>query len=328
MPTLFHEMWWLQAASGGTIDNVSVTRDGVCVASLFFIRRNTFGVRQLRMPPYTRMLGPTFALPASKASSRLVTIRRMTEELIDQLPTHDRLCMTLAPTSEAAFAFSVSGYTLEPDYTFQVSRDVSSADLWTEMDQKTRNAIRAADRKWTVSRHYDLERFNRLSLTNHPGNLNDFDVLGRLFAECVSRGRAVILAAADDDGHDAASAILVWGEGTAYYWLSARHPTLATGGTNSLLIWHAMQFAKENDLIFDFDGFGNRSRGLFLEKFGLRPVARMIVRSANVKGHVLEGLAGALDGIVHTGSTSHHWPARYAAKAASAVFAIGRNAWA
>src|SRR5208283_4795153 len=153
----------------------------------------------------------------SKSSTRLMNIRRLIEDLIHRLPPHDRFLQTLPPLSESAFAFSVAGYALEPNYTFRVGQNVSIADLWTEMDQKTRNSIRAAQRKWSVSYHYDFDRFHKLSLTNHPGNLNDFDVLGRIFSACVARGRAVVLAAEDQNGQDAASAILVWGAETAYY---------------------------------------------------------------------------------------------------------------
>jgi hypothetical protein len=325
IPTLFHEIWWLEAASRGIIDSVSVTRDGICVANLFFVRLNTFGVRQIRMPPYTRVLGPTFALPPSKPSTRLMNVRRLVGELIGKLPPHDRLLLTLPPASESAFAFSLAGYALEPNYTFRVAQTVPLSDLWHGMDQKTRNVIRTAMRKSSVSRHYDIDRFKRLSLLQHPGNLNDFESLERIFSACAARNRTVILTAQDENGRDAASAILVWGAGTAYYLLSARNPAIATSGSNSLLIWAAMEFAKELNVIFDFDGYGNSGGGLFLEKFGLVPEARQTVLFANTRGRLLELARGALDEVVHRGSRTGHWSARWAARAASTLIEVGRH---
>ena len=59
--TLFHEDWWLNAATGRRWDIVTVERDGVVVASMPFVLRNRFALRFLTMPPYTRTLGPLLA---------------------------------------------------------------------------------------------------------------------------------------------------------------------------------------------------------------------------------------------------------------------------
>jgi|SRR3954467_1403978 hypothetical protein len=324
-PTLFHEAWWLEAASGGKIENVSVVCDGRAVASLFFVRRNTLGVRQIRMPPYTRMLGPTFSLPPSKPSTRLMNIRRLTHELIDQLPPHDHFLQILPSLGESAFAFSVAGFAEYLTYSFRVDQDVEVADLWVAMDQKTRNAIRSAGRRWFIRRHYDFDKFQKLSIINHTANLNDFALLRQLFSVCLAKDRTIILSAEDDRGQDAASAILIWGAGTAYYFLSARNPAMATGGINSLLLWHGLEFAKERNLAFDFDSYRSRAGALFLEKFGLVPVSRPIVLRVNNSGRWLDLGGNILHRCVRVGSGDARWYARLTAKASSTLLNIART---
>src|ERR1700674_2575471 len=57
-PTIFHEDWWLDAATGGNFEVVEVTVGGRTVGRLPFNTTNRFGLKMIRMPALTYFLGP------------------------------------------------------------------------------------------------------------------------------------------------------------------------------------------------------------------------------------------------------------------------------
>lgn len=57
-PTIFHEDWWLDAATGGNFDVAEVTVSGRKVGRLPFHVRSRLGLRIMNMPSLTYFLGP------------------------------------------------------------------------------------------------------------------------------------------------------------------------------------------------------------------------------------------------------------------------------
>lgn len=276
---LFQEEWWLDAASAGAWDRAEVIRDGLVVASLPFTTRRRAGLRFIELPRYTHTVAPhvraTTGKPVTQLGDQVATLC----ELLARLPPHDRLELTLDPVSTLAFPFVALGYLVSHKYTFVAPSDCSADELWSGMDQKTRNAVVAAAKRFDVGSHTDLDRFIRVSHAEHGSgrrNVHDFRIMSRIFDECAARGQGVVLSASDDHG-DVAASVLVWGGGKLYHWQSARDPKRAGGGAGSLVLWEGLRFACARGLTFDADGFRTRGAALFLSRFGLRPVARPVV---------------------------------------------------
>ncbi len=284
---IFQQDWWLQAASRGTLETVEVYWDAIKVGALSFVRHKHYGAFiSLRMPPYTRTLGPVLTLPQSARVQVAINTRRVVAELMARLPRHDSFFVLLDPEDPTAFAFSVNGYAVGQQFTFRVQAGTETALLWADIASSTRRLIRSAGAKLVVERHIDLDRYLASTSLDHPEveSTHDFYALRRLFEEARKRDCITILSAVSLDSLDVASVILVWDDRVLYYWLPQRDRTQSYSGANAMLIWHAICFSAERSLIFDFDGYNSIGTAHFLATFGVRPVVRPAISHENLFG--------------------------------------------
>ena len=275
--TIFHEPWWLDAATPDW-QQAEVAWDGTVVGWLPFAVARRYGSARLEMPPYARVLGPVLNLPSSKPVTRFANVRSVIAGLIARLPQHDSFMQVLPPGSEQGVAFVLNGWTVEENFTFRVAPTVAPEAVLEGMGQKTRNVLRAARSRMVVEQHGDLDRYIALSQRQFRqqgrANRHRYDVLSRVFAACVARDRSTILTARCEDSRDAASAVLLWDDETLYFWTAARDLEAAGNGAYSLVIWEALCLALERGLTFDFDGFASPASGIFLASFGGVPMVR------------------------------------------------------
>ena len=279
---MFQSEWWLNAACGGTCERVETVWDGQLVGVLPYHRTRRLGLVRLRMPPYTRTLGPLLAPPPSKPYQRHANQRRIVRALVEQLPRFDSFEQALEPGDESAPAFLVAGFPATQAYTYRIAPDEPEALIWAGLDKKVRNIIRTTATRIEVQDSRDFERYLRLSRAEcRPGgSTHDFPTLERLFQAAASRGQATLRCATGDDG-DMAVAILLWGGRTLYYWVVARAWHSTAAGANTLLIWDAIRFAQARGLTFDFDGYCSAASATFLERFGRTAVVRPVIGRAN-----------------------------------------------
>jgi Acetyltransferase (GNAT) domain len=288
--SLFHEAWWLQAASGGRTEWAEVQRDGVVVGALPFVRRGRFGFVNLGLPPYTRTLGPLFSLPPAKPVQTAANIRRITRELLLSLPRHDRFFQWLDPEDDSAIAFSLAGCTLYQSFTFRVPAGVALGAMWDNVEGHLRRQVRAARGKMQAQTHTDFDRFVAVSRRERDSrrNLYHYPTLERIFRACIERGQAAILSAVTTDGADGACVILVWGHGTLYYWMPAIDRSRGGGGANAFLLWSALEFAAAKALLFDSDGYASGAAGKFFCGFALPLSCRSGVAHLTAAGRLYQ----------------------------------------
>ena len=86
---LFHEPWWLSAATDGTIQETTVTRNGRIVGRLPFILTRRFGFTEISMPAFTHVAGPAVNVGEGKQQTQLIKRLSIVRELIDQMPPFD-----------------------------------------------------------------------------------------------------------------------------------------------------------------------------------------------------------------------------------------------
>jgi hypothetical protein len=277
--SIFQEEWWLEASGGSELRKVEVFWGDKEVASLFYVQQRRFGLTLLRMPPYTRTLGPTFTLPVKNASERVKNIRRATKELVDKLPKHAWFRQVLDPNDESAFAFALCDLTISTEYTCRIAPDTDLVRFRAEMDKVRRKRIEQREKDLVVTNHNDMDRFEKLAKREYSEktNLYDFKTLARLFESAKARGQAIIISAADEHLKDVCSAILVWDTKVLYFWVATRDHDGAGRGAKSLLTWHAIKFAQARGLSFDFDSYGSVIGARYMASFGSIPLVRSIV---------------------------------------------------
>lgn len=286
--SLFHEHWWLSAATGGHFAESVVKQGNAIVGRLPYIlkRRGPFHV--VRMPPFTHLLGPAIDAGDGKPQTRLQRRMSITRSLIDQLPRHSYFQQHLDPSLDSGLAiadglaFQERNFEVMHQYTFEIDCRGSLDDLSAGLYLKTRQHIRRAEKEYSVRSVDDPRSFIDFYLKNlHTwGRRNriEFEHFPSLFAESRAHKSGVILGAFDRTDTPVAMTYLVWGHGTMYYLLSTRSFHAADHGAVSLLIWCAMKQAHEMGLIFDLDGVYSSGTARFLSNFGGNVKTRLLIR--------------------------------------------------
>jgi Acetyltransferase (GNAT) domain len=270
--TIFHEPWWLSAASDGAYEEAVVTSDNRIVGRLPYLRLRKVGWQTaLVMPPMTHVLGPSLPrdLPGSERSRSL---RRFTicRQLIAQLPPAAHIWFALHRRETETLAFEAAGLATSVRFTVEIAPN-ASAILWRNMRDKTRNVIRRAQESLTAQAIDDPSLFLAFYEENlrKRGQRNNYDsrIYGIVMAACLERGRGRILFAVDAAGVLQAAIFTAWDQEAEYYLMSTRGPESGNGAI-SLLIWTALQEAASYGRTFDLDGIDIRKNHMLLTGFG------------------------------------------------------------
>ena len=284
-PTVFHEAWWLQAVSRGTIQEATVSSGGRVIGRLpYVLTRKTTGHLAVTAPEMTPELGP--ALLADRvACSDTHAVKRfnLTTELLAQLPRASHTYFELHRHVLDTMAFQSAGFHCRVRFAVEIPVR-PPALLWQQMRDKTRNVIRRAKEKLTVEETQDVEEFVWFYDKNiqERTRVNQYkrDVFTALVQQSLARTAGRVLMAVDDGGSPQAAIFTVWDRQTEYYLLSTR-TAASPNGAVSLLLWTAIQNAAVAGRLFDFMGFHTAPMMNFFTGFGgnLKP-RYMVARSS------------------------------------------------
>lgn len=250
---IFHEPWWLSAVTGDLYEEVAVEQGGKVVGRLPFLSTRRGPFRISRMPPFTHLLGPVVDAGVGKPQTRLKRRLSITRCLIDKLPPLAHFEQHFDPAADDGLAiadglaFQDRGYSVAPQYTFEIDCRKSVEDIWSAMHFKTRQHVRRAEEKYSVQVVDDPGLFTDYYLKNINARLGinrvNFRHFPRLYTECCSRQCGEILAAHTPNGSAASMVYLVWSDQTMYYLLSTRGRDPNDNGSINLLLWSAMKRA-------------------------------------------------------------------------------------
>ena len=297
-PSLFHEHWWLEAATGGRFSEIEVKQGDYLAGRLPFIIVKKKGFRTLCMPAFTHLLGPFVNSSDGKPQTRMMNRLSTVRSLIDQLPPFDFFKQAIDPSIDDGLAlidglaFQDRGFQVGHQYTFQIDCRTDLEGLLAAMHFKVRQHIRRAEEKCTITTVDDPQRFIRfytenLMKTNRRSYMQ-FDQFPVLFSECQARNCGVILAALQPGGTPVAMTFLVWGGPIMYYLLSTRATDVPDNGAVNLLIWSAMKRAHELGLFFDLDGVTTSGTARFLSGFGGNIKTRLVITTGRPIYNVVE----------------------------------------
>ena len=277
VPTVFHNGWWLEAASGGRYEEVDVRSDNRTIARLPFVIERRFGIyRACIMPEITHFLGPAIDAGSGSAVTRSLKTYHLTRELLGKLKPHGTFHQKMHRGIIDTLGFNDAGYTTLVEFTFEISPQPEQ-QVWREMRAKTRNVIRRAGERWQVAVWDDPEAFAALYQDNlsKRGVENVYSRVAQVCAAAIAHRQGNILAVNDTNGAVLGAIFVIWDHETAYYVLSTRTPG-SDNGVISLLIWEAIRDACAQGIVFDFDGLGAAGNRLLFTGFGGRIVPRFI----------------------------------------------------
>jgi len=290
--SLFHEPWWLSAATGGRFEECVHKQGDNIIGRLPYVMKRRGPFHAVRMPTFTHVLGPAIDAGEGKLHTRLQRRLSVTRSLIDQLPRHSYFEQHLDPSLDVGLAiadglaFQDRKFEVTHQYTFAVDCRRSVEELSAALNFKTRNHIRRAEREYSVRSVDNPKLFIDFYVKNLEAagqkNRIEFDHFSALYAESRAHESGVILGAFDHADNPVAMTYLVWGHGFMYYLLSTRTIGSVDHGAVSLLIWCAMKQAHEMGLVLDLDGVYSSGTARFLSNFGGDIKTRLVIRRSRM----------------------------------------------
>jgi Acetyltransferase (GNAT) domain len=289
VPTVFHEDWWLDAATNGNYSAVEVSASGKVVGRLPFLLRARFGLSGIWTPPLTHFLGPGVDEGSGSRNSRFLRRMEITRELILKLPPSAWQCIRCHRGTSDVIAFQEQSFKTYAQFTHELAAAPAS-DLWRQMRDKTRNVIRRAGEELRVDELQDVEEFIRTYQSHLASrrvhNTLDFSSAKRVLTAALARNRGRILAARDASNQIVAANFCAWDNDAAYYVACTRSET-AGNGASSLLLWEAIRHAAVRGLVFDFAGLGGNGSVLHYAGFGGTVGTRFVAVRAKGIGRVV-----------------------------------------
>lgn len=277
MVSVFHQEWWLNAATDGAWEMLeSVPRSGVTGRLPIHIRRY-FGQPIICLPPWTRTLGPIVSEPPAKRTTLLRARYGVMEDLIRKLPAHRVFKQVFDPSITDLLAFQLNGFDVGVQYTFRLHDCANLDAIWHGMRDKTRNVIRRAEEQFKVGIDMSAAQFAAFYFAHcDTCPRHSQGRLEPLIRAALQHNAGTVLYCAKGGDHVAA-VVMVWDDVCSYFLVSARDERRAGNGAISLLLWEALKLAGRKGLIFDFDAFANRGGAMFVSQFGGELVPRWTV---------------------------------------------------
>lgn len=290
-PTIYHEDWWLSAATNNNWEEVLVHAGGQVVGRLPFIVSRIRGRRTMcQMPNLTHFLGP--GVVEGNGSECNKTLRRdlIIRELVEKLPRTSGFYQKMHHGINDVVAFQQLGFQSSVEFTYEI-HPRPLEELWRGMRDKTRNVIRRASEQVAIVHDLDPEEFiavyNRNLASRNAISTYDTSCAINVCEAARIRGRGKILAIRDKSGMIEAAIFYVWDKRTVYYFMSTRSDG-AHNGAIAYLVWKAILDAASKKLIFDFDGLGTNGSNLFYLGFGGGVAPRYTVHKANLPHSAVE----------------------------------------
>jgi hypothetical protein len=269
-PTIFHEDWWLNAATNGAYEVAEVSNGGVVVGSLPYWRTRRLGLVWCKMPPLTPFLGPVIDISDTKGTAYLQRRMQITHDLILKLPSASFLQIKCHRDVSDVLAFQEQQFKSNVQFTHEI-RPAPDNILWDNLHAVRRQQIKNAQARLDIATLDNPEPFLRFYRTNlnARGITDRYNNLecSKIIVACINRQRGRILAAKDKKGVLQAAIFCVWDATSAYYMMTTRSLS-SWHGCVSALLWEAIKDASHRNLIFDFGGVGTKGSVRFYSDFG------------------------------------------------------------
>lgn len=297
VPTIFHEDWWLDAATGGNFDFAEVTIGGRTAGRLPFSKTSRFGLKIIHMPVLTYFLGPAIDEGEGSPKTRFQKRLEITRELLEKLPPASwQYVKCHGGISTEMIAFQKLGFRIYVQFTYETTPGPVEV-LWQQMHYKTRSNICKAEEQFSVTELTDPVEFFRMYQRNlevkRLKNGIDENLCRNTISASLERQRGRILAVRDKKNQVVAANFSVWDRVSSYYILATRCDNSGNGAI-SLLLWEAIKESARRGLVFDFGGLGNKGSVRLYSRFGGSISIRYVAVRACMLARILNELKSLL----------------------------------
>jgi len=266
---------WLEAASNGNKWGICLLeKAGEVFAFMPWFMRKKWSLTLSYQPFLIPYLGPFIIYPdAQKTSTRLSWEKEMMDQLISQLPKTGYFNQAFRPEILNWLPFYWKGFHQSTRYTYHLDLNGSRKTLWNGLKANIRRQINKANKNLIISSSNDLNLLLELKHLQAKQQGKKFhiadDYAKNLFKISKENEEASLWYAKDDQNRIHAGIWIVTDSNSAVYLMGGSHPDFKQSGAMSLLMWTAIQSAKEKKVMkFDFEGSMIKPVEHFFRSFG------------------------------------------------------------
>ncbi len=260
-PLLFFDPEWLDCVcqSGHWDVCLSLSPNGQVQGALPYYLCTHRGLKVIKMPKLTPYLGPLLHLPTTPNSYKNERrFRKVCKDLISQLPPVAYYYQLCHPSFVNVLPFLWNNFQQTTRYTFRVSGRTNIQVSYEALDASVKYNIRNAKERLTVQEHEGIMALYKLVQKSFAYK-NKTTPFSEIYLQNINnlltkKGQRKIFLAIDDQGNHHAGIYLALDSTTAYCLIIGNDPNFRRSGAVQFLLWHAISWAKDHQLIFDFEG--------------------------------------------------------------------------
>lgn len=273
---IFSRDWWMDAVCGEeNWDVILVEKGGQLVAALpyYFIKKGK-GIK-ICQPTLTQKNGIWLKYPQNqKLTAKYSYERKLIRDVIEQLEKLKLISynQNFDYPFQNWLPFYWHGFKQYTRYTYVIDNLTNMDKSFMNIDSKTKNQIRKAEKAVKVKDDLSIEEFYKLNkMTFKRQNMSmpySLEFVKRLDNACSKNNCRKIFYAEDEEKRKHAAIYIVWDENSAYYLMGGADPELRNSEATSLLMWEAIKYVSNVTKKFDFEGSMIEPIEKFFSSFG------------------------------------------------------------
>ena len=298
---LFFRPWYLDAVCGSAWDVcISMDKGGNVQGILPYHEKKKYSISHITMPLLAPYLGPWLIYPPQKMkrASKLSFEKKVTTELLNQLPNHALIKMHCHPDLANVLPATFLGYETHVRYTYTHRKSEPSV-LWEAVDSKQRNVIKTNEKRFEIYQSDNIERFytlNEKSFARQSENIPyDLSFIQRLYAEIKKNNAGSLIFAKDQNGTIHSGVLIVYDQYSSYCLAIGNDPKYKNSGSLPVLIWEALIRSFDHTEVFNFEGGMIPNIEKFFRSFGGQLTPYYKIQKA--RNSILKGVFSVLNKI-------------------------------
>jgi Acetyltransferase (GNAT) domain len=301
--SVFQRDWWLHAVAPDAWSYIIAGDKNKPSAILPIVQSRKFGLRLIKMPVLTYILGPGVAPTDASPTKRISHEMECLEELLDQLPGFDYFSQNFHYKQLLATPLHWRNFEAAAMHTYTIDDLTDTERVWQNYRSSTRSQIRKAQKLVTVTSDASLRDLWNLSAMSFARSEREpafsLELLQRVDAACQKNGAGKSLFARDATGRLHAAIYIVWDKHSAYYLIGGADQSLRSSGAMSLLMHEAIMHAATVSKRFDVQGCNTKPFEVFKRNFGGNLMTNLRVRGYSRKMRVAHAIRSLIDPASH-----------------------------
>ena len=270
--SVFEQPWWLDIVAKDSWGECFVEEKEKIIARLPYV--NIKGC--ISNPRLNQTLGIWMDDSLKKferGNSQLYKQKEIIKQLLQQLPKHKKISITLDSSVEYILPFRWNGFRIEPTFSYRLSCLGGFDEIKKKFGKTVQKNVNAATKKVTIETNAkDIETFLTLldmsfARQNRKMPINA-DLIRNAVQKAIECEQGRLMLAVDEQGKAHSGAFFLYDKKVCYYLLGGQDPEYKSDGSQNLLLYKGIEFATTVSEYFDFEGSMVEGIENFFRQFG------------------------------------------------------------